>query len=44
MQNVQKSAKIIFRCNSLVFVQVRAGVRKILKLFFKNMLDVSWWL
>ena len=44
MQNVQKSAKIIFRSNMLVFMQVRVGVRKILKLFFKNMLDVSRWL
>ena len=34
--------KIIFRCNALVFVLVRAGVREILKLFFKNVLDVSW--
>ena len=42
VQNVQKSAKIIFRCNALVFVLVRAGVREILELFSKNVLDVSW--
>ena len=41
---MQKLAKIIFRSNTLVFVQVRAGVRKILKLFFKNELDVKRWL
>ena len=44
VQNVQKSAKIIFYYNSLDFVYVRAGVRKNLKLFCKNVLDVSWWL
>ena len=42
VQNVQKSAKIIFRSNTLVFVQVRAGVWKFLKLFCKNELDVRW--
>ena len=42
VQNVQKSAKIILRSNTLDFVWVRVGVRKILKLFFKNVLDVSW--
>ena len=44
VQNVQKSAKINFCYNLLVFMHVREGVRKILKLFFKNVLDVSWWL
>ena len=38
----QKGAKIIFRYNPLDFVQVRAGWRKIFKLFLKNELDVSW--
>ena len=28
----------------LDFVLVRAGVQKNLKLFCKNVLDVSWWL
>ncbi len=28
----------------LVFVQVRGGVKKNLKLFYKNELDVSRWL
>ena len=41
MQNVQKSAKIIYRSNTLVFVWVRVGVRKNLKLFCKNELDVK---
>ena len=40
----QKGEKIIFRSNSLDFVQVRAGWGKFLKLFLKNELDVSWWL
>ena len=42
VQHVLKSSKIIFRSNPLVFEQVRAGWRKILKLFLKNELDVSW--
>ena len=34
--------KIIFCSNMLVFVLVRAGVWENLKLFSKNVLDVSW--
>ena len=44
MQVVQKSVKIIFCSNTLVFVWVRAGVWKNLELFFKNVLDVKLWL
>ena len=43
LQKYHRHTKLFFSSNSLHFVQVRGGWSKILKLFSKNVLDVSLW-